>query len=124
MTGQKHDAGKPRLSLIPYSALKAAAEALEHGAEKYGERNFRDGGMTPERYVDAAMRHLNQHSWEGLTDSDSGLPHLSLALASVIIAIDLEAHSQGVARNPYANRFEMSVAERDYVLTNQKLEKQ
>jgi hypothetical protein len=92
--GQKHDHGKPRLSLLPYAALEAAAHVMAHGADKYGERNYRQG-MDAQRYVDAALRHLHQHTWQGPKD-ESGLPHLAHALASLMIAIDLDANGENI----------------------------
>ena len=42
---KKFDQGKPRLSLIPRSALIAAGEVLSFGAKKYDPHNWRKSGF-------------------------------------------------------------------------------
>lgn len=64
---------------------------LMDGALKYGRANWRVSGVRASIYFDAASRHLN--AWfegEG-QDPDSGLPHLSHALACLAILVDAEA---------------------------------
>ena len=40
--GTKHDAGKPRMDLIPPRAEMLLAEVLTFGANRYGDDNWRD----------------------------------------------------------------------------------
>lgn len=53
--GLKHDGGKPRLSLVPAKAIIAIGTVMTHGAQKYGEKSYKQ--VSPVRYRDALMRH-------------------------------------------------------------------
>lgn len=59
-TGSKRDlrTGKGRFDLIPTMPLRRMAELYERGADKYGVRNW-EKGQPLMRYIDSAMRHLN-----------------------------------------------------------------
>lgn len=63
--------GKGRFDLLPPDALRLLAIHFEHGAKMHAPRNW-EMGIPTSRYVDSALRHLNQ--WlEGKTDE----PHLT-----------------------------------------------
>lgn len=83
----KHDAGKPRMDLLPPRALLAVGSVMAHGARVYGEHNWRRG-MTYGRLAAAALRHLA--AWLDGEDADpeSGLPHLAHAAASVLMLLE------------------------------------
>lgn len=68
-TGMQRDsrAGKGRFDLIPTLPLKRLAQLLERGALKYGDRNWERGGRLS-RYLDSAMRHLNEFRSGELTE--------------------------------------------------------
>lgn len=76
--GRKYDTGKPRLELIPRSALIEEAKVLTFGAEKYDADNWR-GGMDWRRLVGAAMRHITSFNEGEDIDPESGLSHLAHA---------------------------------------------
>lgn len=79
------------LHLWPTTATAMGCLGLMDGALKYGRANWRVSGVRASIYFDAASRHLN--AWfegEG-QDPDSGLPHLSHALACLAILVDAEA---------------------------------
>lgn len=59
-TGSVRDTreGKGRYDLIPTIPLRRLAGLYERGAVKYGERNW-EKGQPAMRYVDSALRHLN-----------------------------------------------------------------
>lgn len=81
---------KPKLSLISPELLYPLAQALSHGANKYGVRNWRDPEhkVKTSTYADAALRHLFAYiSGEDL-DPDSGLPHLAHVAANCNILLD------------------------------------
>ena len=87
--GLKHDGGKPRLSLVPPILIRAVGTVMTHGAEKYGEGNWRS--VEPARYRDALARHYcdymeNPHG----NDKDSGLPHLWHLACNVAFLLELE----------------------------------
>lgn len=53
----KADAGKPRPTLVPVSAIRAIMAVREYGCQKYHDPdNWRK--VDPQRYRDAACRHL------------------------------------------------------------------
>lgn len=81
-------ASKLPLHLWPETATAYGCLGLLDGALKYGRGNFRAVGVRSSIYYDAARRHLN--AWfEGQdNDLDSGLPHLSHALACLAILVD------------------------------------
>lgn len=61
------------------------------GALKYGRSNFRAIGVRASIYYDAALRHITRWFEGENEDPDSGLPHLSHALACLAIIVDAEA---------------------------------
>lgn len=90
---KKYDQGKPQLSLIPYEVLVAIAKVMEFGAKKYGRDNWKEC-KKPERYVDAAMRHLHQYT-EEKQDSESGYCHLWHAACNLAFLIYLNSKREG-----------------------------
>lgn len=96
MNGAKHDAGKSRLDLLPFGALEVVGHVLRHGADTYGEDNWREVPGWRRRYFAAALRHLAAHAKGGglfagglPLDQASGLPHLAHAVASLLFVIEL-----------------------------------
>lgn len=69
-TGARRDSreGKGRYDLIPVEPLRRWALLMERGAKKYGDRNW-EKGMNLSRFIDSAMRHLEQLR-DGQTDED------------------------------------------------------
>lgn len=83
---------KPNLSIVPLIPLYEAALALFEGARKYGPWNWRKEKIDEVVYVDAAIRHLNQWLSGEDIDPDSELPHISKAIAGLILLRDAQAH--------------------------------
>jgi len=91
VTGVKYDEGKPRVSLIPPRVILRLAEVFEHGAEKYGEGNWKEG-LDPVRLYDAGQRH--QLAWlDGERTDESGYPHLAHALWNIAVMLELDERS-------------------------------
>ena len=88
--------GKGRYDLIPNTALRRLALTYEAGAKKYGERNW-EKGMPVSRFLDSALRHINQHI-EGKHDED----HLAQAMWNIAGAIHME---EMVARGKLEKKF-------------------
>ena len=84
---------KPNLSIIPLRPLYEVALALYEGALKYGPWNWREESVDEMIYVDAAIRHLNQWIAGEDIDPDSGLPHISKAIAGLVVLRDAQVHS-------------------------------
>ena len=87
--GLKHDGGKPRLSLVPAEAIEAIGTVMTHGAEKYGEKSYKQ--VDPKRYRDALMRHVCK--WlkdpQGM-DEDSGMPHIWHIITNAAFLCELD----------------------------------
>ena len=87
--GVKHDAGKPRLDLLPWGAVLACADALTYGAERYGEGNWTRLHDGKRRFLAASLRHIVAYARGEWLDSESGLPHLGHAIASLMFVFEL-----------------------------------
>lgn len=111
---------KPRLSLVPASAIVYAALAMANGADKYGPYNWRDKKVQVMIYLEAAIRHILQFqdgadldkvdTCEGCIERAQGaekcrfghswLPHLAHALATVAIVIDALETDSAIDNRP------------------------
>jgi hypothetical protein len=87
----KFDSNKSRMDLIRPDVLIELGNALAYGATKYNEKagdvpNFMKGdGFNYSRIYASLQRHLNLFYSGEDTDPESGLPHISLALANLHI---------------------------------------
>jgi len=86
MSGIKHDAGKPPLSILTRESLIAEARAFEYGAQKYGRDNYKQG-MNWTRVIDAALRHLTAFNAKENLDPESKLCHLAHSKACLAMLI-------------------------------------
>ena len=93
--GTKHDAGKSRMDLLPFVALESVGHVLRHGADEYGEDNWRLLPNWRRRYIAAALRHIAAHCTGGgllgglPLDHESGQPHLAHAVANLLFVLEL-----------------------------------
>lgn len=79
---------KVGLSVLPAQVLLEMATALFEGDRKYGKSNYRVAGVRASIYYDAAMRHLMAW-WEGQDiDPDSGISHVTKAIAGLTVLRD------------------------------------
>lgn len=82
--------GKPPFSTVPAQVVAELGLAMMEGARKYGRHNYRVAGVRASVYVDAAMRHIFAW-WEGEdVDPDSGLSHVTKAIASLSVLRDAQ----------------------------------
>lgn len=72
----KADAGKARLSLVPFEIVYDIARVREYGTIKYHDPgNWKQ--VKASRYVDALLRHTLAFAEDNQSlDTESGLPHL------------------------------------------------
>lgn len=87
-TPLEQKAAKTRYDLNPVEALRGMAEALTFGAAKHGAEQWRQIPVAERRriYYAALMRHVEaDRAAPGSVDEESGLPHLSHALACLAI---------------------------------------
>lgn len=106
------DEKKPRISLIPRSAIWATAEAFTYGASKHGDFSWKENSHTLTQMLDKALRHISQFSDGQDFDDDSKLLHLGSACADLCIAIDIFTNYKGLddrfkkqedLKEPYVN---------------------
>lgn len=90
--GNKHDAGKLRMDLIPPEVETILAAVLTHGATLHGENTWRE--VEPWRWEAALRRHLNKYKRGEVLDSDSGLPHLAHVLCNAAFLAALGVHDE------------------------------
>ena len=85
--------GKPKLSILldAPNALLGVTKVLEHGADKYGKRNWKKGLPTSE-IVDSLLRHLIAFSKGENVDEESGdarLLHVDQILANALFLAEM-----------------------------------
>lgn len=90
----KADAGKPRPTLVPVSAIRAIMAVREYGCQKYHDPdNWRE--VDPQRYRDAACRHLLDYLEDHQAkDAESGLPALWHLLCNIAFLVEMEWRDQ------------------------------
>jgi hypothetical protein len=95
----KDDIGKPDLTYLPYSALKALAYVAEFGANKYGRGSWDvpdPDGSARRRFIAAALRHLHKRASGEKFDDESGHDHLAHAAMSCIFALAIGENEEEV----------------------------
>lgn len=85
----KKDEQKLRYDLIPPQSLQGIAKVLTYGANKYNENNWKSCD-NPERYIAALYRHLEMWRQGEKLDEESGIEHLSHAMANIIFLFELD----------------------------------
>jgi len=93
---------KPSISLIPTKPLFEIARVLDFGKEKYSAHNWRNG-ITQDRLLSAAMRHLLSNNEGETLDPESNLNHL--AHAACMILFCLEQQLREATYHEFDNRF-------------------
>lgn len=79
---------KAPISTLSCQVLFEMGLGMLEGARKYGRHNYRALGVSATVYYDAAIGHLMDW-WEGEDiDPDSGLSHVTKALASLMVLRD------------------------------------
>ncbi len=91
---------KPSLTTIPFPVLYEVGTAMLEGACKYRRHNYRVAGVRTSVYIEAAFRHLCAY-WEGEDiDPDSGLSHISKAIASLVVLRDAQMNDMAQDDRP------------------------
>jgi hypothetical protein len=92
--GQKKDAGKLPLELLPTRPLEAVAAVLAFGARKYRANGWR-AGIAYSRVYAAVLRHMWAW-WRGEdNDRETGLPHLAHAMCELAFLLDYHLRPGG-----------------------------
>lgn len=85
---------KAPMSAVPCGVLMELGLAMLEGARKYGRHNYRVSGVRASVYYDAAMRHLMSY-WEGEdNDTDSGISHVTKAIACLVVLRDAKMNAK------------------------------
>lgn len=85
---------KVPFSTVPWPVIAEVGLGMMEGACKYGRHNYRAIGVRASVYFDATIRHLASW-WEGEdTDPDSGLSHVTKAIASLVVLRDAMLQSK------------------------------
>lgn len=92
--GIKHDAGKPRMDLLPFEALEAIAQVLTFGAEKYSVDGWKKVDNAERRYMAALLRHLCAHDRGEARDAESGLPHAAHMATNALFILWFELQKE------------------------------
>ena len=80
--------GKVPQSAVPRTVIAELGVAMMEGARKYGRHNYRIAGVRASVYFDALNRHMDAW-WEGEDiDPDSGLSHITKAIATLTVLRD------------------------------------
>ena len=91
--GPKYDTGKLRYDLVTPDVIKAIAEVLTFGAEKYAPNSWQLVPDAKRRYTAALMRHFEAYRAGEQLDPESGLSHLSHALCNLMFLQHFENES-------------------------------
>ncbi len=93
-SGIRDDKEKPRLDLIPPTAILEVAKTLTYGVRKYQDSyNYLRGGMSANQFISACYRHLNKFQQSEDVDLESGHLHLAHACANLLMLLE------GMAKN-------------------------
>lgn len=91
---------KASLSTVPANVLMELGVAMTEGASKYGRHNYRASGIKASVYYDALMRH-SMAWWEGQDiDPDSGINHITKAIATLVVLRDSMMHKTLIDDRP------------------------
>lgn len=96
--GMKFDKDKLRPTLMFRSLNKAVTsvqDVLLYGSKKYSADNW--VLVEPERYDDAALRHIQAYLAGEVNDSESGKPHLAHALCCLMFRLELDLRKSNPA---------------------------
>jgi hypothetical protein len=90
LKNKKREAGlkKRQYHHMPVQVLNEVADAMTEGADKYGTYNWRWEKLHYSDYYSAALRHLMAFYGGEDCDQDSGLSHITKAIAGLIILRD------------------------------------
>jgi hypothetical protein len=95
---------KPPMSTVSAPVMMELGTAMLEGARKYGRHNYRISNVRASVYYDATLRHL--FSWfEGEDiDPDSGMSHVTKAIASLAVLRDAQINDCLVDDRPPSSK--------------------
>jgi len=81
-------AAKPPITTVSFAVLQELGVAMAEGAMKYGRHNYRLAPVRASIYVDATFGHIASYFEGEDIDADSGLHHITKAIASLTVLRD------------------------------------
>lgn len=91
---------KAPMSTVSMPVLLELGVAMMEGGLKYGRHNYRVIGVRASVYYDALMRHMGAW-WEGEDiDADSGVNHVTKAIATLVVLRDAMIQDKMVDDRP------------------------
>jgi len=90
MKGKKYDEGKPRYSLLPTKSLREIVRVLTYGAEKYADNNWKLVEDAHDRYISAAIRHIEAYREGDVLDSETSFHNLAHAACCLMFLAELD----------------------------------
>ena len=88
--GLKYDAGKLRYDLVPPHAIKAIADVLTYGADKYAPNSWQTVSDGETRYTAAMMRHFEAYREGEELDPETGKSHLAHCLCNLTFLLHFQ----------------------------------
>lgn len=92
--GLRYNAGKTRYELLPPEWLRALAEVMTAGAEKYAPRNW-EKGMDHSVMVGCLFRHLIAYMEDEVHDRETGCHHLAHAAWNLLALMSYDLRDVG-----------------------------
>ena len=88
---RKNDSDKAPLAILfdTGKAIGGVAKVMTYGAKKYDRKNWSKVD-DEERYVSAALRHLEAYCNGEFIDDESGLEHIDHAIASLLFVSQVQ----------------------------------
>ena len=96
---------KAPITTVSFPVMAEVGVAMLEGAVKYGRHNYREIGVRASVYIDACInRHLGPW-WEGEdVDPDSGLSHVTKAIAGLMVLRDAMIRDKMVDDRPVGTK--------------------
>lgn len=92
---------KAPMSTVSSAVMAEVGLAMLEGAAKYGRHNYRVAGVRASVYYDALHRHMASWWDEGEDiDPDSGLSHITKAIATLVVLRDAMINSKMMDDRP------------------------
>lgn len=96
LVARKFDSGKLRYDLVPLDALEEITRVLTHGANKYGDWNWlQGGGLQWTRLVGATYRHFMDWVMGETNDKETGLNNLAHAVCCILFLLTYQLRKAG-----------------------------
>ena len=88
-------AAKPKMHLLPWTAVRAVAHVMTFGALKYEPNSWREAPFHRDMYLDAMLRHVVQLSTGEVRDAESGMLHASHIATNALFLLWYELRDAG-----------------------------